>query len=53
MPAYVQYSLDSFIAEFFKRTSAMREACNEKAASLVGGSIQYPAKSHGHLSENT
>ena len=40
MPAYVQYSLDSFIAEFFKRTSATREACNEKAASLVGGSIR-------------
>jgi hypothetical protein len=40
MPAYVQYSLNSSIAEFFKRTSATREACDEKAASLVGGSIR-------------
>lgn len=39
MPAYVQYSLDISITEFFTRTSATREACDEKAASLVGGNI--------------
>ncbi len=39
MPAYVQYSLDIFIAKFFTRTSATREACDEKAASLIEGNI--------------
>ncbi len=38
MPAYVKCFLEDKIAKFLT-TSATREACDEKAASLVGGSI--------------
>ncbi len=40
MLTYVQYFLDSFIVEFFKRTSVTHETCNEKAASLIKDSIK-------------
>jgi len=49
MPAYVEYSLEDKIAKFFTKTSATREACDEKAASLVGGSIS-PAPIQGDCS---
>ncbi|KAL9125885.1 MAG: hypothetical protein Q9217_004972 [Psora testacea] len=49
MPAYVEYSLESSIAEFFTKTSATREACDEKAASLVGCSVT-PAPIQGSFS---
>lgn len=39
MSAYVQYSLDIFIVEFFTRTSVTREACDEKAAFLIKNNI--------------
>ncbi|KAF3480664.1 uncharacterized protein GIQ15_06011 [Arthroderma uncinatum] len=37
--AYEVYSLDNAIDTLFKSTSATREACEEKAARLVGGKI--------------
>ena len=49
MPAYVEYSLENQIAVFFEKTSATREACNKRAASLVGGSIS-PATIQGDCS---
>ncbi len=49
MPAYVEYFLEDKIAKFFTKTSATREACDEKAASLVGGSIS-PAPIQGDCS---
>ena len=39
MSAYEVYTLSGAIEEFFKLTSATREACDEKAASLTGGTI--------------
>lgn len=39
MPAFVEYSLENQIDTFFEKTSATREACDNRAASLVGGSI--------------
>ncbi|KAL9098652.1 MAG: hypothetical protein Q9163_005729 [Psora crenata] len=48
-PAYVEYSLEDTIAKFFTKTSATREACDEKAASLLGGSIS-PAPIQGDCS---
>ena len=39
MPAFVVYSLEDKIATFFKSTSVIREACDERAASLVGDPI--------------
>lgn len=49
MPAFVEYSLENTISNFFKKTSAAREACDEKAASLVGGPIS-PAAIQGEWS---
>jgi len=49
MTAYVEYSLEDKIAKFFTKTSATREACDEKAASLVGGNIS-PAPIQGDCS---
>ena len=49
MPAFVEYSLKDKIANFFTKTSATREACDEKAASLVGGCIS-PALIQGDCS---
>ena len=49
MPAFVEYSLENQIAVFFKKTSATREACDERAASLVGGPIS-PAAIQGDCS---
>ena len=43
MPAFVEYSLENKIAVFFKKTSATREACDARAASLVGGPISPAA----------
>ena len=40
MSIYVQYFLNSFIIEFFKRTSVTREVCDEKAAFLIKDSIR-------------
>lgn len=39
MSAYLEYSLDVAIAEFFLETSATREACDTKAKDLVGGEV--------------
>lgn len=39
MPAFVEYSLEDKTAKFFTKTSATREACDEKAASLMEGRI--------------
>jgi len=49
MTAYVEYFLEDKIAKFFTKTSATREAYDEKAASLVGGSIS-PAPIQGDCS---
>ena len=49
MPAFVEYSLDNKIAVFFNKTSATREACDERAASLLGGPIS-PAAIQGDCS---
>lgn len=40
MAACEIYSLDGSIEKLFKSTSATREACDEKAASLVGGELR-------------
>lgn len=39
MTVYFEYSLEDKIAQFFTKTFTTREACDEKAASLVGGRI--------------
>ena len=49
MPAFVEYSLKKQIAVFFEKTSTTREACDERAASLVGGPI-LPATVQGDCS---
>ena len=49
MSAFVEYSLENTIAIFFTKTSATRESCDERAASLVGGPIS-PAAIQGDCS---
>ena len=49
MPAFVEYSLEDKTAKFFTKMSATREACDERAASLVGGNIS-PAPIQGDCS---
>lgn len=49
MTAFVEYSLSSSIAEFFKKTSATREACDAKALALVGGAV-VPVPNQGSCS---
>jgi hypothetical protein len=49
MSAYLEYSLDIAIAEFFSQTSATREACDSKAIDLVGGKV-VPVTVQGNCS---
>ena len=49
MSAYLEYSLDIVIAEFFSQTSATREACDIKAKDLVGGQV-VPVTVQGNCS---
>jgi hypothetical protein len=49
MSAYLEYSLDIAIAEFFSKASATREACDTKAKDLVGGKV-IPVTVQGNCS---
>ncbi|KAF8860923.1 hypothetical protein BDZ45DRAFT_740801 [Acephala macrosclerotiorum] len=49
MSAYLEYSLNTAITEFFSQTSVTREACDTKAKDLVGDGV-VPVTLQGNCS---